>query len=79
MSIVRLAFICITWDSVLERCEHLQARNILPLTGNPKWTRAAIDKMLKKRKYVTILGLDDYLITQADRDLRSDIDEDSGK
>lgn len=59
--------------------DHLEVRNILSPTGNPKWTRATIDKMLKNLKYVAILGLDDYLITQADREFRSNIDEDSGK
>lgn len=59
--------------------DHLEARNILSPTGRPKWTRAAIDKMLKNHKYIAILGLHGYLITQADREFRSNIEEDSGK
>lgn len=59
--------------------DHLEASNILSPTGKPKWTRAAIDKMLKNYKYIAILGLDNYLITQSDREIRSNIDEDSGK
>lgn len=59
--------------------DHLEARNIFSPTGNPRWTRAAIDKMLKNRKYIAILGWDGYLITQADREFRSNINEDSGK
>lgn len=58
---------------------YLETRNILSPTGKLKWARAAIDKMLKNRKYIAILGLDAYLITQADREFRSNIDEDSGK
>lgn len=51
--------------------ERFEARNIPSPTGRPKWTRAAIDKMLKNRKYIAILGFDSYFITQVERGCRS--------
>lgn len=29
-------------------------------TGNPKWTRAAVDKLLANKKYIPIIGMKTY-------------------
>ena len=30
-------------------------------TGNPKWTRAAVDKLLANKKYIPIVGISEYM------------------
>ena len=43
-------------------------------TGNPKWTRAAVDKLLANKKYVPIVGIKIYLDVQFEKDRRCNVD-----
>ena len=54
----------------------LLTKGILSLTGNPKWTRAAVDKLLANKKYVPIVGMEAYLDAQFERDRRCNVDYD---
>ncbi len=38
----------------------LDAKGILSPSGNPKWTRAAVDKLLSNAKYIPIVGVETY-------------------
>ena len=42
-------------------------------TGNPKWTRAAVDKLLANKKYIPIVGMKIYLDTQFEKDYRCNV------
>ena len=54
----------------------LLTKGILSPTGNPKWTRAAVDKLLANKKYVPIVGVEAYLDAQFERDRRCNVDYD---
>ena len=54
----------------------LLTKGILSPTGNPKWTRAAVDKLLANKKYVPIVGMEAYLDAQFERDRRCNVDYD---
>ena len=43
-------------------------------TGNSKWTRAAVDKLLANKKYIPIVGIKIYLEAQFEKDLRCNVD-----
>ena len=45
-------------------------------TGKPKWTRAAVDKLLANKKYIPIIGMKVYLDTQFEKDHRCNVDYD---
>ena len=45
-------------------------------TGNPKWTRAAVDKLLANKKYIPIVGMKVYLDAQFEKDHRCNVDYD---
>ncbi len=45
-------------------------------TGNPKWTRAAVDKLLANKKYVPIVGMKLYLDAQFEKNHRCNLDYD---
>lgn len=45
-------------------------------TGNPKWTRAAIDKILSNMKYVEIVGATTFLQVQVEKGERCNVDYD---
>ena len=45
-------------------------------TGNSKWTRATVDKLLANKKYIPIVGMKVYLDTQFEKDLRCNMDYD---
>lgn len=45
-------------------------------TGRPKWTRAAVDKLLANAKYIPMVGLTTYLDVQFEKDGRCNIDYD---
>ena len=57
---------------------HLDSRDITSPSGNPKWGRAAIDKMLANKKYIPIVGMNDYLAVQFEKYGRSNLDEENG-
>lgn len=54
----------------------LFARGILSPTGKPRWTRAAVDKLLANKKYVPIVGMEIYLDAQFEKDHRCNVDYD---
>ena len=54
----------------------LFAKGISSPTGNPKWTRAAVDKLLANKKYIPIVGMKVYLDTQFEKDHRCNVDYD---
>ena len=54
----------------------LFAKGIPSPTGNPKWTRAAVDKLLANKKYVPIVGVEVYLDAQFEKDHRCNVDYD---
>ena len=51
----------------------LFAKGILSPTGNPKWTRAAVDKLLANKKYIPIVGMKVYLDAQFEKDHRCNV------
>ena len=54
----------------------LFVKGILSPTGNPKWTRAAVDKLLSNKKYVPIVGVKVYLDAQFEKNRRCNVDYD---
>ena len=57
----------------------LFAKSIPSPTGNPKWTRAAVDKLLANKKYIPIVGMKVYLDTQFEKDHRCNVDYDKAR
>lgn len=45
-------------------------------TGNPKWTRAAINKFLPNAKYIPLVGFELYADVQFEKERRCNIDHD---
>lgn len=45
-------------------------------TGNPRWTRAAVDKLLSNKKYIAIVGAKVYLDAQFEKNYRCNVDYD---
>jgi len=54
----------------------LFAKGILSPTGNPKWTRAAVDKLLANKKYIPIVGVYGYMDAQFENERRCNVDYD---
>ena len=54
----------------------LFAKGIQSPTGNPKWTRAAVDKLLANKKYIPIVGISEYMDAQFERARRCNVDYD---
>lgn len=54
----------------------LFAKGILSPTGNPKWTRAAVDKLLSNAKYIPIISMETYMDVQFERNRRCNVDYD---
>ena len=54
----------------------LFTKGILSPTGNPKWTRAVVDKLLSNKKYIPIVGVKGYVDAQFERDCRCNVDYD---
>ena len=54
----------------------LYAKGILSLSGNPKWGRAAVDKLLSNAKYIPIVGVETYMDAQFERERRCNVDYD---
>ena len=54
----------------------LLAKGVSSPTGNPKWTRAAVDKLLSNKKYVPIVGMELYLDVQFEKNRRCNVDYD---
>lgn len=45
-------------------------------TGNLKWTRAAVDKLLTNKKYIPIVGISEYMDARFEKDRRCNVDYD---
>ena len=54
----------------------LFAKGILSPTGNPKWTRAAVDKLLANKKYIPIVGVSAYMDAQFEKERRRNVNYD---
>ena len=54
----------------------LFAKDIPSPTGNLKWTRAAVDKLLANKKYVPVVGVKVYLDAQFEKNRRCNVDYD---
>lgn len=52
----------------------LYATGILSPSGNPKWGRAAVDKLLANAKYIPIVGVETYMEAQFERERRCNVD-----
>ena len=51
-------------------------KGVLSSTGNERWTRAAIDKLLSNAKYIPIEGFEIYTDVQFEKERRCNIDYD---
>ena len=51
-------------------------KGVLSPTGNERWTRAAIDKLLSNAKYIPIVGFEIYMDVQLEKERRCNIDYD---
>ena len=54
----------------------LHAKGIPSPSGNPKWGRAAVDKLLSNAKYIPIIGMETYMDAQFERERRCNVDYD---
>ena len=73
--VIRSIFECYLAGASLGRIvDILFAKDIPSPTGNPKWTRAAVDKLLANKKYIPIVGMKAYLDTQFEKDHRCNVD-----
>ena len=54
----------------------LLAKRIPSPTEKPKWTRAAVDKLLVNAKYIPIVGMETYMDVQFERNRRCNVDYD---
>lgn len=57
----------------------LFARSVPSPTGNTKWTRAAIDKLLVNKKYIPIVGVNTYMDAQFEKARRRNVDYDKAE
>jgi len=56
----------------------LFAKGIPSPTGNPKWTRAAVDKLLANKKYIPTVSIKVYMDAQFEKNRRCNADYDYG-
>ncbi len=56
--------------------EMLFAKGIPYPTGKPRWTRAAVDKLLGNAKYIPLVGLTTYMDVQFEKNRRCNVDYD---
>ncbi|WP_300344130.1 recombinase family protein [uncultured Oscillibacter sp.] len=54
----------------------LSAKGIPSPSGNSKWGRAAVDKLLSNAKYIPIVGVETYMDAQFERECRRNVDYD---
>lgn len=66
----------LTGASLGKIVDMLFAKGIASPTGNAKWTRAAVDKLLANKKYIPIVGVNVYMNAQFERDRRCNVDYD---
>lgn len=66
----------LTGASLGKIVDMLYATGILSPSGNPKWGRAAVDKLLANAKYIPIVGVETYMEAQFERERRCNVDYD---
>ena len=66
----------LTGASLGKIVDMLFAKGIASPTGNAKWTRAAVAKLMANKKYIPIVGVDVYMDAQFERDHRCNVDYD---
>lgn len=54
----------------------LYTKGVLSPSGNLKWSRAAVDKLLANAKYIPIVGVETYMDAQFERERRCNVDYD---
>ena len=54
----------------------LYTKGILFPSGNPKWGRAAVEKLLSNAKYIPIVGMEAYTDALFERERRCNVDYD---
>lgn len=75
--VVRSIFGCYLAGASLGKIvDMLFAKGISSPTGNTKWTRAAIDKLLANKKYIPIVGVNVYMDAQFEKARRCNVDYD---
>lgn len=74
---VRSIFECyLSGASLGKIVDMLYAKGIPSPSGNPKWGRAAVDKLLSNAKYIPIVGMRTYMDAQFERERRCNVDYD---
>jgi hypothetical protein len=74
---VRSIFECYLAGASLGKVvEMLKIKSIPSPSGNPKWARAAVDKLLSNAKYIPIVGIETYMDVQFERNQRCNVDYD---
>ena len=56
--------------------EMLHTEGVPSPSGNQKWARAAVDKLLSNAKYIPIVGMEAYMDVQFERNRRCNVDYD---
>lgn len=75
--VVRSIFQCYLAGASLGKIvDMLHAKSILSPSGNPKWGRAAVAKLLSNAKYIPIIGVETYMDAQFERERRCNVDYD---
>lgn len=70
----------LTGESLGRIVRHLAQKQIPSPKGNSVWTRAMLDKLLSNKKYVPqIICFETFLIVQAEKTKRTNIDIDTGE
>ena len=74
---VRSIFECYLAGASLGKIvDMLHEKCIFSPSGNPKWGRAAVDKLLSNAKYIPIVGVRTYMDAQFERERRGNVDYD---
>ena len=67
-------------ESLGRIANHLASKQISSPSGNVVWARAALDKLLSNKRYVPhIISFDSFLMVQAEKTRRSNLDIDTGE
>ena len=62
--------------SLAKIVDMLFVKGISSPKGNPKWTRAAVDKLLANKKYIPIVGLSVYMDARFEKERQCNVDYD---
>ena len=63
--------------SLARLSEMLEEKKIASPTGKARWTPAMLSKLLFNRKYIAVVGMEQYFAAQFEKDRRSKIDQDT--